>query len=149
MEANRLVEQGIQQYQANQLNAAIASWQQGLALYRKVHSQQGEGIVLLRLAKAYYALGEDKQAIAYFQQGLRIAQNLKDLANQRTALAGLGEVYYFQGDYGKAITLQQQGLAIARKLNIDEMRGWRFGILELPTMHRETMQRPLDIIAKV
>ncbi|UBF25782.1 tetratricopeptide repeat protein [Kovacikia minuta CCNUW1] len=116
VEATQLLKQGVQQYEANQVRAAIASWEQGLTLYRKTQNWQGEATILLHLGQAYYALGNDGQAIVYYQQGLAIAQKLQDQSQEKTALAGLGEIYYFQGDYTKAIDYQQRALMVARKL---------------------------------
>lgn len=41
-EADRLLNQGIQQYQTSQYPAAIASWEQALAIYREIKDRNGE-----------------------------------------------------------------------------------------------------------
>ncbi|MGA7937853.1 MAG: CHAT domain-containing tetratricopeptide repeat protein [Kovacikia sp.] len=117
VEANQLLKQGLQQSQASQIRAAIASWEQGLHLYRRIQDRRGEGNVLLHLGKAYFSLGNDGQAISYYQQGLAIAQKIRNQASEQLARAGLGEIYYFQGDYVRSIEYQQQALGLARKLN--------------------------------
>jgi hypothetical protein len=42
-EADRLLQQGIQQYQTSQFEAALQSWQQALIIYREIKDRKGEG----------------------------------------------------------------------------------------------------------
>src|SRR4028118_5134 len=46
VEADRLMQQGMQQYETDQLRAALNSWQQALAIYRTIKNRQGEGVAL-------------------------------------------------------------------------------------------------------
>ena len=46
-EADRLLQQGNQQYQISQFEAAFQSWQQALNIYREIKFRQGESIRLL------------------------------------------------------------------------------------------------------
>jgi len=41
-EADRLLQQGIQQYQRNEYQAALDSWEQALLLYRAMQDRNGE-----------------------------------------------------------------------------------------------------------
>lgn len=45
-EAERLFEQGNQQYQVSQFAAALKSWQQALAIYRDLKNRRSEGNAL-------------------------------------------------------------------------------------------------------
>jgi len=67
-EANRLLKQGIQQYQISQFQAALQSWQEALIIYREIKDRQGEGWVLGNLGIAYRNLGDYAKAIEYAQQ---------------------------------------------------------------------------------
>src|SRR5919199_6503972 len=49
-EADRLFQQGIQQYQTSQFEAALQSWQQALTIYREIKDRIEEGNALGNLA---------------------------------------------------------------------------------------------------
>ena len=115
-EANRLLEQGLQQYQTSQIEAALQSWQQALKLYRELKDRSGEGNALDNLGTAYASLGDYPKAIEYQQQSLAIFRNLKDRSGEGVSLNNLGNVYNSLGDYSKAIEYHQQSLAIKREI---------------------------------
>src|SRR5919202_6279975 len=77
-EADRLFQQGIQQYQTSQFEAALQSWQQALTIYREIKDRKGEGQALGNLGLAYDTLGDYAKAIEYQQQSLTIAKSIKD-----------------------------------------------------------------------
>jgi CHAT domain-containing protein/Flp pilus assembly protein TadD len=115
-EADRLLEQGIQQYQTSQFRAALQSWQQALAIYREIKDRLGEGNALGNLGNAYLYLGDYQKAIEYHQQCLAIMREIGDRQGEGNALGNLGLAYRSLGDYQKAIEYQQQRLAIAREI---------------------------------
>ncbi|ALF54491.1 Fis family transcriptional regulator [Nostoc piscinale CENA21] len=115
-EADKLLQQGIQQYQTSQFQAALQSWQQALNIYREIKDRKGEGQSLGSLGLAYQSLGDYPKAIEYQQQSLAIAREIKDRLGEGAALGNLGNAYYSLGDYPKAIEYQQQSLAIAREI---------------------------------
>src|SRR6478672_8566734 len=53
-EADRLLQQGNQQFRISQFEAALQSWQQALIIYRETKNRQGEGNALGNLGLAYY-----------------------------------------------------------------------------------------------
>jgi hypothetical protein len=54
VEADRLLQQRIQQYQTNQFPAALKSWQQALQIYRALKNREGEGGTLGKLMQSFY-----------------------------------------------------------------------------------------------
>ncbi|MFB2935184.1 tetratricopeptide repeat protein, partial [Aerosakkonemataceae cyanobacterium BLCC-F154] len=56
-EADRLLQQGIQQFQTSKFREALQSWQQALVIYREIGDRKGEGTALGNLGAAYIALG--------------------------------------------------------------------------------------------
>jgi len=72
-QADRLLEQGIQQYETSQFRAALQSLQQALAIYLEIKDRQGEGNALRILGLAYDSLGDYQKAIEYKQQSLAIS----------------------------------------------------------------------------
>jgi CHAT domain-containing protein len=115
-EADRLFQQGLQQYQTSQFQAALNSWQQALQIYRTLKNRQGESRVLPNLGAAYGSLGNHAKAIEYLQQSLALAREIKDRLGEGNALGNLGAAYSFLGKYAKAIEYLQQNLALAREI---------------------------------
>ncbi|MFE1745189.1 tetratricopeptide repeat protein, partial [Coleofasciculus sp. H7-2] len=92
-EADRLLQQGIQQYDTSQFEAALQSWQQALSLYREIKDRLGEGAALGNLGNAYNSLGDYAKAIEYHQQSLVIAREIKNRSGEGAALGNLGNAY--------------------------------------------------------
>ncbi|MBD2607058.1 tetratricopeptide repeat protein [Scytonema hofmannii FACHB-248] len=115
-EADRLLQQGIEQYKTSQFEAAFKSWEQALIIYREIKDRQGEGQSLGNLGNAYSSLGNYVKAIDYLEQTLAILREIKDRKGEGAALGNLGNAYFFLGNYVKAIDYQQQSLAIAREI---------------------------------
>ncbi len=116
VEADRLNQQGIEQAQTSQFEAALQSWQQALTIYREIKDRYGEGAALGNLGVAYFSLGDYSRAIDYYEQNLAIARKIKDRQGEGNALGSLGNAYYSLGDYSRAIEYQEQHLAIAREI---------------------------------
>jgi CHAT domain-containing protein/Flp pilus assembly protein TadD len=115
-EASRLVNQGIQQFQTGQLQAALQSWEQALQIYRQIKDREGEGAALGNLGNAYIYLGDYRKAIDLYQQRLIIAKELGDRSGVAKALGNLGNAYNSLGDYRKAVDFHQQSLPIFKQL---------------------------------
>ncbi|MEP0755013.1 CHAT domain-containing protein [Trichocoleus sp. Lan] len=130
-EADRLLDQGVQQHQTSQFEAALQSWQQALTIYREIKDRQGEGNALGNLGVAYRNLGDYAKAIEYAQQRLAIAREIKDRKGERQALGTLGVAYNSLGDFPRAIEYQQQSLAIAQKIKHRQGEGAALGTLGL------------------
>jgi tetratricopeptide (TPR) repeat protein len=92
-EADRLLQQGLQQFQISQFQAALQSWQQALIIYREIKDRQSEGIALGSLGVAYQSLGDYAKAIEYEQQWLAIAREIKDRQSEGKALGKLTLAY--------------------------------------------------------
>ncbi|MCA2752856.1 tetratricopeptide repeat protein, partial [Microcystis sp. M144S2] len=77
-EADRLLEQGAQQYKISQFGEALQSWEQALQIYREIKNRQGEANSLGNLGIAYGSLGQYQKAIEFYQQSLTIAREIGD-----------------------------------------------------------------------
>ncbi|MBW4691575.1 MAG: CHAT domain-containing protein [Lyngbya sp. HA4199-MV5] len=128
-EADRLLEQGLSQFQTGGIEAAFQSWQQALTIYRSLKDRLGEGKALGNLGIAYRILGDFDQAIAAQQQYLAIARELKDRESEGMALGNLGNIAYLLGQFDNAIDYQQQWLAIARETKDRQSEGKALGNL--------------------
>jgi CHAT domain-containing protein/tetratricopeptide (TPR) repeat protein len=115
-EADRLFNQGNQQFQISQFEAAFQSWQQALTIYREIKDRSGEGAALGNLGRAYYDLGKYDKAIEFHLQALAILRETKNRQGEGAALGNLGNAYDSLGKYDKAIEFLLQHLAIAREI---------------------------------
>ncbi|MBW4512464.1 MAG: tetratricopeptide repeat protein [Scytonematopsis contorta HA4267-MV1] len=128
-EADRLLKQGIEQYQTSQFSAALQSWQQVLDIYQEIKDRKGEGSALGNLGVACLSMGDYPKAIDYHKQSLKIAQEIKNRKGQGNALANLGLAYWSMGDYPKAIDYQQRSLKIVQEIKDRQGEGKSLGNL--------------------
>ncbi|MBE9001075.1 tetratricopeptide repeat protein [Nostoc sp. LEGE 12447] len=115
IEADKLLEQGKQEFERGQYQNAIQSWQQALAIYQELKDHNGEANSLMNLGEAYRNLGQYPKAIEFYQQSLAIFRQIGDRNGEATSLNNLGNVYSILGQYPKAIEFYQQSLAIFRQ----------------------------------
>jgi CHAT domain-containing protein/lipopolysaccharide biosynthesis regulator YciM len=130
-EADRLFNQGNQQYQISQFEAAFQSYQQALNIYREIKFRQGELWALGSTGRAYNSLGKYDKAIEFYLQTLAIAREIKDRLGEGTTLGNLGVAYYSLGKYDKAIEFHLQSLEIARETKNRRGEGAGLGNLGL------------------
>jgi tetratricopeptide (TPR) repeat protein len=126
-EADRLLWQGIEQYQASQFREALQSWEQALAIYREIKDQAGESNALGNLGVAYRELGQYWGAIDLYEQALSIFREVGDQVGEGRALGNLGTAYHNLGQYQQAIDYYEQYLAIARKIGNRQGEGDALG----------------------
>jgi CHAT domain-containing protein/Flp pilus assembly protein TadD len=123
--ANQLLEQGNQQYQAGQLEAAMHSWEQAKGMYQQLQERQGEGMALVKLGAAYVLSERYRDAIATLESFLPIAQSLNNREGEAEALGNLGIAYNAVGNYSKAIKLHRQAgkilLTIGDRLSLGKV----------------------------
>ena len=128
-EADRLMQQGMQQSQTGQLRAALNSWQQALQIYRTIKNRPEEGRALSNLVGVYLSLSNYAQAIEYSQQSLAIAREIKHRQGEGAVLGNLGVAYLNLGNLAKAIEYTQQQLAIVREIKDRLGEGNALGLL--------------------
>ncbi|WP_413167836.1 tetratricopeptide repeat protein [Capilliphycus salinus ALCB114379] len=129
IEADRLLNQGIQQGKTSQFREALQSFQQALEIYGEIGNRQGEAASLNNLGIAYYGLGQYHQAIEFYQQSLTIARKIGDRRGEANSLGNLGNAYNSLGQYHQAIEFHQQSLTIARKIGDRNAEGSSLGNL--------------------
>ncbi|MBD2328080.1 tetratricopeptide repeat protein [Alkalinema sp. FACHB-956] len=115
-EADRLREQGIQQAQTSQYEAALQSFEKALKLYRTISDRNGEAKVLNNLGIAYRSLSQYEKAIAYLEQALPIFQQVKDRNGEAKVLNNLGIAYRALSQYEKAIAYYEQARLIYQQV---------------------------------
>ncbi|MEO0533577.1 MAG: CHAT domain-containing protein [Cyanobacteria bacterium P01_A01_bin.123] len=143
-EADRLLQQGIEQYGASQSPEALASWQAALALYRQLGNRKGEANALGSLGVAYDRLGDDRRAIDFYEQSLAIDREIGDRQGEATTLNNLGLAYGGLRDYRRAIDLHEQSLAIARELGDRQGEANALGSLGIAYYRLGDYRRAID-----
>ncbi len=111
-EADRLFEQGNQQYAISQFREALESWEQALTIYREIGYRQGEANSLGNLGNAYDSLGQYHRAIDFHQQSLEIQGEIGYRQGEAASLGNLGNAYQSLGQYHRAIDFHEQSLEI-------------------------------------
>jgi len=114
-EADRLLQQGIQQIESREPEAALQTLEQALRIYREIKHRSGEGNTLANLGRAYFAFQSYAKAIEYSEQSLAIARAIKDQPLEVEAIRRLGLIYLRTRNHPKSIFYVEQTLAIHRK----------------------------------
>jgi len=117
-EADRLFQQGVAQYQENQLEDAIALWQEALRLYQQLNQPRQQLVTLNRLVTVYLRLGDTQRAIAHIQDTLTLAQQQGDGAAEFQALGNLGIAYRASGAYVQALDTFHQALEMLQSSHL-------------------------------
>ncbi len=128
-EGDLLFNQGNQQFQLSQFDAAFQSWQQALTIYREIKSRPREQAALGNLGLAYLALGKYEKAIEYQLQSVELAKVMGDRQGLANSFGNLGNAYLSLGKSEKAAEYFVQCLALARELKNRQIEGATLGNL--------------------
>lgn len=115
-EADDLFEQGIQQFEASQFQAALKSWQSALQIYQDIKNRSREGLTLTKIGTVHANFARYAQAMEYHQQALKIAKEIGDRAIEGEVLSNVGGIYMAYGQTSQALEVLQQALSIQRTL---------------------------------
>ncbi len=116
-EADKLFEQGVQQYEISQFREALQSWEKALQIYQEIKNRQGEAASLDNLGSAYRSLGQYQKAIDLHKKSLVINREIVNRQGEANSLNNLGNAYQSRGEYQTAIDYHQQSLDITRELD--------------------------------
>ncbi|HEY9639765.1 MAG TPA: CHAT domain-containing protein [Coleofasciculaceae cyanobacterium] len=118
-EADRLLDEGIQQYQTSHYQEAMQLWEQALQLYRAIGDRNSEGWALTKLGNAYLSLSQYDKAIEAYQQALSIFQATGDRDGQGLLLANIGKLLYVQNQPQLAIVFFKQSVNVRESIRGD------------------------------
>jgi CHAT domain-containing protein/Tfp pilus assembly protein PilF len=125
-EVERLKQEGSRQLNRNELPEALETFQQVLAIQRKISnlpnsdrvaSRKSERLTLNTIAGIYIRQGEYAKALNYYQQALVIAKELNNPEHQVATLNNIGKVYTRLGEYTKALEYLSHALVIGKDLS--------------------------------
>lgn len=97
--------------------AALAMFEQGLAVARDIGAIATEGNILRGIANVYCKLGDLDRGEFHFAAWRSLAASVGDLAAQRLALEGLALIADHHGELDQAIAYEEQRLEICQELN--------------------------------
>lgn len=113
---SHLIEQGEQQLQQGQPNAALATWQQAEQRYRQIQDDIGIWGSQINQARALQALGFYRRSQTLLEQVTASLKHQPDSSIKLTGLLNLGNVLRLVGDLEASATVLQQAYTIARAL---------------------------------
>jgi tetratricopeptide (TPR) repeat protein len=117
-EADRLSQQGIEQYRVSQFQEALQSWEQALAIYREIGDRANEVNTLNSIGLVYRRLSQYSQALQAYQNALRIYGEIQqDSFTEGVLLNNIGMIQNYLGQYQQAIVDLDQALIIFRDVN--------------------------------
>ncbi|RUT05944.1 hypothetical protein DSM106972_031500 [Dulcicalothrix desertica PCC 7102] len=120
--AEKLFEEALKKYQANQLLEAIELWKNTLKIYLQLDDKQATATTLKNLIAVNQQIQNYPQTITYLQQYLTLTRELKDKSAETAVLINLAKIYAKQTKFTKAVEYNQQALILVRETGnkIDE-----------------------------
>lgn len=115
-EAENRLQQGIDQLQLGEYEAAAETLQEALALYREIGDQSGEGRTLKNLGNLHKAEGNFQRAIECQLGVVEIALAIGDKDLQCRALINLGSAYKAANQLDEAVLRYRESLDLARQI---------------------------------
>ena len=145
VDADRLVQQGVQQQRAGSLAQAIGLWQTALPLYRQWGDGVAEGQTYERIGKAYEKMGQYQAAEDALRRYLALARANQDVQAQIFGFNNVGRCLLRQGHLTEAEQSFQQGLKLAQDLRFPQGEGLSWSNLGLVSYklgrYAEALQR--------
>jgi CHAT domain-containing protein len=114
--ADRLLQQGIEQFDRAEYGAAVGTWEQALKQYEKLDNRKMVGETIRHLGRVAYVRNDNAKALEYFNQSLTIARAVNDRQGEGRALGNLGLVHDSQKQRDQALDYYNQSLTIAREV---------------------------------
>ncbi|WP_375507329.1 tol-pal system YbgF family protein [uncultured Nostoc sp.] len=102
---SQLVQQGIEQYRAGDVQEAIAKWQTALSAYENINNHDNAAIIREKLAIAYQQLGQFEQAINYWKEAIANYRSSGEFVKVGQLLTELAQTYSHLGQNKQAIAL--------------------------------------------
>ncbi|MGC1199059.1 MAG: tetratricopeptide repeat protein [Geitlerinemataceae cyanobacterium] len=112
-QADRLLAEGIAQYNEIKFGEAIAKFEEALSIYQEIGEMAGVGNTFHQLGLVYNSLQDYDRALDYYQQALTIQRGIGYFSLERVILYRIGKVYERLRDDRQALDYYQQALAVS------------------------------------
>lgn len=117
-EADRLYNQGVDQYESGDFPKSLETYQKVLAIYQQIGAKDDIAKTLYAIGIIYNQTSQYYKAKDVLKQALVIYQELEDKEGIGDTLNSLGAIYKNLGQYSQALDFYQQALAISRKVGV-------------------------------
>ncbi|NER94017.1 MAG: tetratricopeptide repeat protein [Symploca sp. SIO1B1] len=111
LEADRLFDKGIEQYDISQFGEALQLWQAQTVDEPKVEADR-----LLQEGEKQYRISQFREALQLWQQALVIYREIGARQGEANSLNNLGNVYSSLAEYEQAIDFYEQSLELFREI---------------------------------
>jgi tetratricopeptide (TPR) repeat protein len=115
-EAQRLYDQGLDEYRAGEYDIALEALQQAQEIYGKAGEQASESETLNDQGVVYIQQEMWEEAKQVLDEALAIRTSLEDRSGQALTLGNMGMMYERQGNRDEAIAAYEQALEIFGEL---------------------------------
>ncbi|MBD2206595.1 tetratricopeptide repeat protein [Calothrix sp. FACHB-1219] len=115
-EADKLFQEGLQQYRFGEYPKALQTYQRVLEIRRKLGDKAGVGQTLNNIGQVYNGLLQQDKALEVLQEALTIRREIKDHAGEGETLDNIGGVYLALFKEEEALKTLQQALEIRREV---------------------------------
>ncbi|MEM8542946.1 MAG: CHAT domain-containing protein [Cyanobacteria bacterium P01_H01_bin.119] len=147
--AQQLLEQGLEEFTAQNPEAAIATLQQALELFQLAGDRAGEGQVWKALGNAYFLQENYPLALQAQEQALEIAQERQDPDLESRAYINIGRVYRATGDLEAAVESYVTALEAAKELNDANLNKLALQNLVIVLSDQEDYAQALDYLPQL
>ncbi|MBD2776392.1 CHAT domain-containing protein [Iningainema tapete] len=120
-EADKLFQDGVQQFRRGEYPKALLTYQRVLEIRRQLGDKPGEAATLNKLGEIYNGLNQPTQALEVLQQSVNLYKLIKDKGAVGEVLDNIGTSYRLKIDTTKALEFYQQALAI--RLEVKDREG--------------------------
>lgn len=115
-----LFQRGVEQYQAQQFDAASQLWQKALEFCQERSDLASEVELLEIIGSVYYDNDNYLQAIEFYNQGLELLPEIQEQQLRCKILRKLGDAYYCVQNSAKSVEVYQEVLTLLRELEEDQ-----------------------------
>ncbi|MBE9087810.1 tetratricopeptide repeat protein, partial [Tolypothrix sp. LEGE 11397] len=115
-DADKLFEEGVQQFRRGEYPKALQTYQRVLEIRRKLGDKAGIGQTLNNIGLVYNVFQQNDKALEILQQALTIRREIKDRAGEGETLDALGGLYFSLEQDEKSLLTLQQALEIRREV---------------------------------
>ncbi|HBB31349.1 MAG TPA: hypothetical protein DDZ80_17995 [Cyanobacteria bacterium UBA8803] len=116
-QADRLLAEGIEQYDNLNFGGALGKFEQAVLIYQEIGNKVGVGAAFHQIGLVYNSREEYQQALDYYHRALAIQREVSDGPSARVTLYRIGKIYDRLEEYQKALAYYQQALAIRQEVS--------------------------------
>ena len=112
MQADELLDKGIDLYNNGEWNKALECWKKAKILYEELGDKQGISNTLGNIGLIHDNRGEWEQAIEYYKRSLKLKEELGDKQGIANTLNNIGIIHYNRGEWEQAIEYYERSLKL-------------------------------------